>query len=133
MSLPPQPEPMTTSFASPISVSSGASYLFSIRLTSFLSLFVQTRTYKIVHLCGSERLPRHRTIRAMPQPQFEQNDLPQLGLVAVQPNAKALQAREDARAIHNSSLHYVQLPSLQEGAGHWPQRLLPRGVKQALG
>src|SRR5260370_95665 len=103
MSSPPEVTPMTTSPASPISVSSGASYLVCIRLTPFLFWFPSS--YKSDPSRGSARFGGEPAILAAAQPHFEQDDLPQLGLIAVQPGSHPLKPRAKACWVHESSLH----------------------------
>src|SRR5690242_7498819 len=101
LSSPSVPMPMTTSPACPTTVSAGASYFF-IRIHLLSVLFC---SFKLVVSGDSALAHSQAVLRAVAQPQFEQDDLSQLGLIAVEPSGKPLQARAHAGALYKSALH----------------------------
>jgi len=79
--------PSTTSSARPTNTSLGASYCFSIAFTSFLFW-----SDKIASPCGLELRSRQPFQPTMAQPELQEHDLAQLGVVALEPCREALQA-----------------------------------------
>jgi len=57
-----------------------------------------------INACSTD-CPTRPAIAAIAQPQLEQNDVAQLGLIAVQPSREPLQARQHAGAVNKSPLH----------------------------
>src|ERR1700741_662120 len=94
---------MTMSFASPINVSAGASYMFCIGPASFLQYL------KTVCSCCPKHVLSRFIARAIAQPQFEHDDLPQLMLVALKSVTKTFEPRRHTGAIDNSSFNHLQL------------------------
>jgi hypothetical protein len=61
-----------------------------------------------VFLAALDRLHNFRkrpTIHAIAQPEFTENNVPELGFVAVEPNRKPLQAGNDTGAVYKTQLH----------------------------
>jgi hypothetical protein len=114
---------MTTSLACPINVTWGASYVLCIRFTSLLFLVKNLFIDRFLTL----------SVRTSAQPQFQCDDLPQLGLVAIESRGKPVQPRKQARAIHKSALNEMQFLRAGEDTDERNEGFVPWKVENPFG